>query len=139
LFVFRRRPALLPFNLPALCFHPQQQAAAAAGPSSSSATATRPPRPGAPAPPTRAAKQAALMARATGQAKSIGFLAFMMWMSGGGVHLFSLMMTASGLYQPVMAIAKSGEGEYEGRESGERRETKQCVHFFASAASHPMH
>jgi hypothetical protein len=40
-------------------------------------------------------------------------LAFMMWMSGGGVHLFSLMMTASGLYQPLMAIVKSGDGECE--------------------------
>lgn len=63
--------------------------------------------------PSLAAKQAAITARATGQAKSIGFLAFMMWMSGGGVHLFSLMMTASGLYQPLMAIVKSGDGERE--------------------------
>lgn len=40
----------------------------------------------------------------------MGMLAFMMWMSGSQVHLFSIMMTVSGIYQPLMAIVKSGEG-----------------------------
>ena len=52
----------------------------------------------------------------------------MMWMSGGGVHLFSLMMTASGLYQPLMAIAKSGDGEWGERErAGGSRRRVRCA------------
>eukprot|EP00884_Botryococcus_braunii_P016258 jgi/Botrbrau1/3315/Bobra.0048s0011.2 len=56
-----------------------------------------------------AVKQQALYGRATGQIKQIGFMAFMMYMSGSQIHLFSIMMTASGIYQPLMAILKSGE------------------------------
>lgn len=32
----------------------------------------------------------------------------MMWMSGAQIHLFSIMTTASGIYQPLAAIANSG-------------------------------
>lgn len=42
--------------------------------------------------------------------KQIGMLAFMMWMSGSQLHLFSIMTTISGIYQPLTAILKSGEG-----------------------------
>ena len=53
----------------------------------------------------------ALYSRATGQLKNVGMLAFMMWMSGSQIHLFSIMMTASGIYQPLMGIVNSGEGK----------------------------
>lgn len=39
-----------------------------------------------------------------------GFLAFMMWMSGNQIHLFSIMMTVSGIYQPLQSILKVTEG-----------------------------
>ena len=52
----------------------------------------------------------ALYSRATGQVKNLGMMAFMMWMSGSQIHLFSIMMTASGIYQPIMSIVNSGEG-----------------------------
>lgn len=52
----------------------------------------------------------ALYSRATGQVKNMGMLAFMMWMSGSQIHLFSIMMTFSGVYQPLMAIINSGQG-----------------------------
>ena len=64
------------------------------------------------APPRRATtaeKQAAIQARATAQVKSVGFLCFMMWMAGSQIHLFSIMTTASGIYQPLAAIANSGQ------------------------------
>ncbi len=35
--------------------------------------------------------------------------AFMMYMSGNSVHIFSIMMTFTGLYQPLVAIFNSGE------------------------------
>eukprot|EP00891_Asterochloris_glomerata_P001088 jgi/Astpho2/1088/e_gw1.00019.17.1_t len=38
-----------------------------------------------------------------------GFLAFMMWMSGNQIHLFSIMMTVSGIYQPLQSILKVTE------------------------------
>ena len=53
------------------------------------------------------AKQSALYSRATGTVKNVGFMCFMMWMSGSQIHLFSIMMTVSGIYQPLMAIANS--------------------------------
>lgn len=59
--------------------------------------------------PTRAAWKQALFSRATGQLKNVGFLAFMMWMSGSQIHLFSIMMVVSGIYQPITAIVKSGD------------------------------
>ena len=58
------------------------------------------------------AKQAALYNMATGQFKSIGFLCFMMWMSGTQIHLFSIMMTISGIYQPLMAVVNSRQGKW---------------------------
>ena len=33
----------------------------------------------------------------------------MMWMAGSQIHLFSIMTTASGIYQPLAAIANSGK------------------------------
>ncbi|KAK9829561.1 hypothetical protein WJX72_006491 [[Myrmecia] bisecta] len=56
-----------------------------------------------------AAKQQALNSRATSQLKTVGFLCFMMWMSGNTIHLFSIMTTMSGIYQPLMAIIKSAD------------------------------
>lgn len=53
------------------------------------------------------AKQSALYGRATGTLKNIGFMCFMMWMSGSQIHLFSIMMTVSGIYQPLAAIMNS--------------------------------
>ena len=53
------------------------------------------------------AKQSALYARAQGVFKNVGFMCFMMWMSGSQIHLFSIMMTVSGIYQPLMAIMNS--------------------------------
>jgi hypothetical protein len=41
-------------------------------------------------------------------------MCFMMWMMGNGIQIFSIIMTLSGLAQPVMAIVKSGEGETRG-------------------------
>ena len=52
----------------------------------------------------------ALYGRATGQLKNLGMTAFMMWMSGSQIQIFSIMMTANGIYQPILAISKSGEG-----------------------------
>ena len=40
--------------------------------------------------------------------KQVGMYGFMMYMSGGSVHIFSIMMTFTGLYQPLMAIVNSG-------------------------------
>ncbi|KAK9804566.1 hypothetical protein WJX73_000209 [Symbiochloris irregularis] len=54
-------------------------------------------------------KQQALYSRATGQVKNVGLMCFMMWMSGAQIHLFSIMMTVSGIYQPLSSIFKSGE------------------------------
>merc|ERR1711970_404665 len=56
----------------------------------------------------------ALMAKkawesAQSQMKQVGMYAFMMYMSGGSVHIFSIMMTFNGLYQPLMAILNSGK------------------------------
>ena len=43
--------------------------------------------------------------------KQVGMFAFMTYMSGNSVHIFSIMMTFNGLYQPLMAIYNSGKGE----------------------------
>ena len=52
----------------------------------------------------------ALFGKATAPFKNMLMLAFMMWMSGSQLHLFSIMTTLSGVYQPLSAILKSGEG-----------------------------
>ncbi|KAK9842355.1 hypothetical protein WJX81_008162 [Elliptochloris bilobata] len=54
-----------------------------------------------------ATKQAAVNGRAYGQLKSVAFLCFIMYMSGSQIHLFSIMTTVSGIYQPLMAIVNS--------------------------------
>ncbi|KIZ05169.1 hypothetical protein MNEG_2794 [Monoraphidium neglectum] len=56
----------------------------------------------------------ALFSRATAPIRQVGFMCFMMWMMGNGIQIFSIIMTLSGLAQPVMAIVKSGEGETRG-------------------------
>ena len=58
------------------------------------------------------------MARATAQAKQVGFMCFMMYMMGSGLHMMSILMTRGGLAGPVMAIWKSGEGERPQRSRG---------------------
>ncbi|PSC68571.1 ER membrane complex subunit 4-like [Micractinium conductrix] len=40
-------------------------------------------------------------------AKQVAMLCFMMWMSGSTLHLFSIMTTLSGIYQPLSAILKN--------------------------------
>ncbi len=50
----------------------------------------------------------ALVGKATGAFKSIGLLAFMMWMSGSQLHIFSIMSAMSGVVQPLSAIMSSG-------------------------------
>lgn len=57
------------------------------------------------------AKQTALYGRAQGVFKNVGFMCFMMWMSGSQIHLFSIMMTVSGIYQPLMAIMNSRQSK----------------------------
>ena len=42
----------------------------------------------------------------------MGFMAFMMWMSGSQIQIFSIMMTANGIYQPIAAIANSGQSKH---------------------------
>lgn len=55
-------------------------------------------------------RQAALSSLAQAPLKNVAMMCFMMWMSGSQLHLFSIMTTASGFYQPLSAILKSGEG-----------------------------
>jgi hypothetical protein len=43
--------------------------------------------------------------------KNIGMMAFMMWMSGSTVQIFSIMMTFTGIWQPLQAIKGSGQSE----------------------------
>jgi hypothetical protein len=43
--------------------------------------------------------------------KQVGFMCFMMWMMGNSIQIFSIIMTLSGLASPIMAIAKSKDGE----------------------------
>ena len=50
----------------------------------------------------------ALFSRAAEPVKMVGMMAFMMWMSGSQMHIFSIMTTISGVYQPLMAILGSG-------------------------------
>jgi len=40
----------------------------------------------------------------------VGMMGFMMWMSGSQLHIFSIMTTLSGVYQPLSAIVSSGSG-----------------------------
>lgn len=51
----------------------------------------------------------ALVEKATGAFKSVGLLCFMMWMSGSQLHIFSMMSTMSGVFQPLSAILSSGQ------------------------------
>lgn len=64
----------------------------------------------------------ALFARAAEPLKMVGMMAFMMWMSGSQLHIFSIMTTLSGVYQPLMAILNSGQGA-----PPERRAPISCV------------
>lgn len=51
-----------------------------------------------------AAKQKQVMAIAYGPGKSIMTTAFMLWMSGSSIQIFSLMMTGMALINPINAI-----------------------------------
>ncbi|KAL4427640.1 hypothetical protein ABPG75_001729 [Micractinium tetrahymenae] len=51
-----------------------------------------------------AKRQEALQHAATAPFKQVAMLCFMMWMSGSTLHLFSIMTTLSGIYQPLSAI-----------------------------------
>jgi hypothetical protein len=43
----------------------------------------------------------------------------MMWMMGSGIQIFSIFMVMSGLFGPLMAIYRSGQGEaHDRRQSG---------------------
>jgi hypothetical protein len=52
----------------------------------------------------------ALYAHATSPLKMVGMMGFMMYMSGSQLHIFSIMTTLSGVYQPLSAILSSGSG-----------------------------
>lgn len=58
--------------------------------------------------PAVAKRQEALYSVATSPAKSVGMMAFMMYMTGSQLHFFSIMATINGLYSPLNAILKSG-------------------------------
>jgi len=52
----------------------------------------------------------ALYSHASSPLKMVGMMGFMMWMSGSQLHIFSIMTTLSGVYQPLSAILSSGSG-----------------------------
>ncbi|KAA6419955.1 MAG: hypothetical protein FRX49_10145 [Trebouxia sp. A1-2] len=49
-------------------------------------------------------RQEAMLSKALGSFKQVGFLCFMMWMSGSQIHLFSIMMLVTGIYQPLSTL-----------------------------------
>jgi hypothetical protein len=51
-------------------------------------------------------RQEALQAQAVAPLKQVAMLCFMMWMSGSTLHLFSIMTTLSGIYQPLSGEMK---------------------------------
>jgi hypothetical protein len=58
-----------------------------------------------------ARRQEALFAVATSPMKQAGMMAFMMYMAGSQLGIFSIMATFNGIYQPATAILNSGAGE----------------------------
>ncbi len=52
----------------------------------------------------------AMMSKALGSFKQVGFLCFMMWMSGSQIHLFSIMMLVTGIYQPFSTLFSVNQG-----------------------------
>lgn len=46
---------------------------------------------------------------ARGNLQQIGMMAFMMYMSGNSVQIFSMMITFGGIFQPIKAILNSGQ------------------------------
>jgi hypothetical protein len=44
--------------------------------------------------------------------KNLMMMGFMMWMAGSTVHLFSIGITFSALWQPVSALQSIGKGTY---------------------------
>jgi ER membrane protein complex subunit 4 len=52
-----------------------------------------------------ARKELALRAKAMEPLKQVGFMCFMLWMSGNSLQLFSIMMLSSCIYTPCQAIA----------------------------------
>ncbi|KAI7845324.1 hypothetical protein COHA_001166 [Chlorella ohadii] len=52
-------------------------------------------------------RQELLQQQATAPLKQVAMLCFMMWMSGSTLHIFSIMMTINGIYQPLSSILKS--------------------------------
>ena len=52
----------------------------------------------------------ALNTKAQQPVVQVAGLAFMMWMSGNYLSIFSLMTVLSGMFQPLSAMIKSGEG-----------------------------
>jgi len=58
---------------------------------------------------TPAVRQQKAYAFAMSQLSSIGMMGFMMYMSGNGVQIFSVMMVSGGVWNPVKAIMRSGK------------------------------
>jgi hypothetical protein len=58
---------------------------------------------------TPAVRQQKAYAFAMSQLSSIGMMGFMMYMSGNGVQIFSVMMVGGGVWNPVKAIMRSGK------------------------------
>jgi ER membrane protein complex subunit 4 len=54
---------------------------------------------------TLARKELALRSKALEPLKQVGFMCFMLWMSGNSLQLFSIMMLVSCIYSPFQAIA----------------------------------
>ena len=52
-----------------------------------------------------ARKEVAMRAKAMEPLKQVGFMCFMLWMSGNSLQLFSIMMLSSCIYSPFQAIA----------------------------------
>lgn len=46
---------------------------------------------------------------ATGQSKNIGMMCFMMYMSGSGIQIFSILVTFNGIITPVRSIMSSAK------------------------------
>merc|ERR1719162_2309442 len=53
---------------------------------------------------TIALKQKRAMEIAYAPGKNLFMTGFMLWMSGAGVHIFSIMMTAMAMFQPIRGI-----------------------------------
>ena len=69
---------------------------------------------------------------AASQFQSIGMMGFMMYMSGNGVQIFSIMVTLGGIFNPIKAILRSGKtferfADEDGRDRSEAGVLRRAV------------